>query len=192
MGDLYPTVAPGVVPSANRVRTPQAGHDRGPDRGRSDGMSGIGDLLDAARTAGLTTGHFRGLLHVAIGRRVATADGTVVSVGVTWRELAGILKTLRYDRDLVREFGIDPEALAPRDRERFWYAAIAQARVDGREAVLEADRLVGPLKALGYVVGVHPSSLAPPAAPPPPKASAKPAEKPPVVPDEKPAKRKKK
>lgn len=138
-------------------------------------MDGITAFLEVVRSAGLAVGHFRGLLHVVIGRRLTKTDGTLVSRGITWRELAALLKTLRFDRDLVREFGADPDALAPRDRERFWYAAIAQARVDSREAVDEADRLVAPLKTLGYVVGPPPTVL-PPAAPPPPETPSRAAE----------------
>jgi hypothetical protein len=65
MGEIYPTVTPGVIPSADRVLAPQAERDRGPARGRSHGMDGIRELLDAARDNGLVTGHFRGLLHIA-------------------------------------------------------------------------------------------------------------------------------
>lgn len=138
-------------------------------------MDGIRELLDAARTAGLAAGHFRGLLHVAIGRTVSRPDGTVVSTGLTWRELAAVLKLLKFDRELVREYGADPDELAPRDREKFWYVAIGRAGVDSREAVAEADRLVGPLKALGYVVGPPPAAGGRLTAPPPPAAPPKPS-----------------
>jgi hypothetical protein len=130
-------------------------------------MDGIRELLTAARDAGLVVGSFRGLLHVAIGRTVTRADGSPVSVGVTWRALAAELKALRFDQELVREFGADPDALAARDRERFWYAAIAAARVDSAEAVAEADRLAPRLRPLGLVVGPAPG------APPPPKPAPK-------------------
>jgi hypothetical protein len=93
-------------------------------------MDGTRELLEAIRDNGLAAGRFRGVLHIAIGRKVTRPDGTVVSAGVTWRELARLLKQLRFDKDLVRELGADPEALAPRDRQRFWYSAIALARVD--------------------------------------------------------------
>jgi hypothetical protein len=126
---------------------------------RSYGMEGIREVLEAARDQGLLTGRFRGLLHIAIGRRITRTNGTVVSSGVTWRELAPILKELRFDRDLVREFGTDPDALAPRDRERFWYTAIAQARVDSVEASNEADALAAELKRLGFHVGPNPALI---------------------------------
>ena len=122
-------------------------------------MDGIRELLEAARDRGLLAGNLRGFLHIAIGRTVTRPDGTVLSKGLTWRELAGLLKQLRFDRDLVREYGADPDTLAPRDRERFWYSAIAAARVDSREAIAEADRLAAPLKGLGYHVGPAPSAI---------------------------------
>lgn len=149
-------------------------------------MDGVRELLDAARAAGLVASRFRGLLHIAIGRTVSRTDGSVVSTGLTWRELAALLKLLKFDRELVREFGADPEELSPRDREKFWYVAIARAGVDSREAVSEADRLVGPMKSLGYVVGPPPSAggrAAPPpltqAPPPKPIGRAKPKPTPP-------------
>lgn len=120
--------------------------------------SGIREFLEAARDSGVASGRFRGLLHIAIGRRVSRANGSVISSGVTWRELAPLLKELRYDRELVRQFGADPDTLAPRDRERFWYSAIAQAGVDTAEASAEADGLIGELKKLGFLVGPNPSA----------------------------------
>lgn len=130
-------------------------------------MDGIRELLEAIRDNDLAAGHVRGVMHVAIGRKVTKTDGTVVSAGVTWRELAGWLKLLRFDKDLVKEFGADPEALAPRDRGRFWYSAIAMAKVDSPEAMAEAERLAEQLKPLGFVVGPPPAGTAPPARPKP-------------------------
>jgi len=145
-------------------------------------MDGTRELLEAVRDHGLAAGRFRGVLHIAIGRKVSRPDGTVVSTGVTWRELAALLKQLRFDKELVRELGADPDALAPRDRQRFWYSAIALARVDSPEALAEAERLVGPLKDLGFVIGPSPGA----APPPPPKKKEAAKEKP------EPKKRKKK
>ena len=124
-------------------------------------MDGIREALEKAR--GLAVGRFRGLLHIAIGRRIAKPDGTVISTGMTWRTLAPILKELRYDRELVRELGADPDALAPRDRERFWYSAIALARVDSPDAAAAAESLVPEFKKLGYIVGPNPALIAKPA-----------------------------
>jgi hypothetical protein len=150
-------------------------------------MDGIRELLSAARDAGLATGNFRGLLHIAIGRRVTRSNGPTLSAGVTWRELAAELKHLRFDTELVREYGIDPDALAARDRERFWYSAIAQAKVDSREAIQEADRLATRLAALGITVGPAPGSQNQPAKL---KAEPKSREKP-AKPVHKPVKKKK-
>jgi hypothetical protein len=139
-------------------------------------MDQIRELLSAARDAGLTAGNFRGLLHIAIGRKVTRPDGTTVSTGVTWRALAGELKALRFDTELVREFGADPEVLAARDRERFWYSAIALAHVDSSEAVADAEKLIPKLKTLGYLVGLGPAGAIPAPAPkhkPEPKAKEK-------------------
>lgn len=140
-------------------------------------MDGTRELLEAVRDHGLAAGRFRGVLHIAIGRRVTRPDGTVVSAGVTWRELAALLKLARYDKELVRELGADPEVLAPRDRQRFWYSAIALGRVDAPEALAQAEQLVEPLKELGFVVGPVPGVAAPPKKKEPPPAKDKPEAK---------------
>ena len=121
-------------------------------------MEQLREFLNAVRHHGTARGHFLGLLHILIGRRITRPDGTVVSGGMTWRELAAVLKQLRWDRDVVRELKLDPADLPPRDRERFWYAAIAHAGVASAAAKTAGDRLVAPLKALGYVVGPAPGA----------------------------------
>ncbi len=65
---------------------------------------------------------------------------------------------MRWDREAVREFGLDPEALPPRDRQRFWYTAISQAGVDTPAAAAAAERLIRALGTLGYVVGPPPGT----------------------------------
>ncbi len=152
-------------------------------------MDGIRDLLEAARTNGLVAGRFRGLLHIAIGRTVTKPDGTRLSAGLTWREVANLLKALRFDPELGRELGADPDTLSPRDRERYWYAVITLARVDSADAVTEAEQLVAPLKALGYVIAPPPGGVAPPAKAKPTTAKEKPKAEPP---EEKPTPGKKK
>ena len=94
---------------------------------RSVGMEPLREFLNAVRHHGTARGHLLGLLHILIGRRITRTDGTPVSGGMTWRELAALLKQLRWDREAVRELKLDPADLPPRDRERFWYTAIAQA-----------------------------------------------------------------
>lgn len=155
-------------------------------------MDGIRELLSAVRENGLADNHFRGLLHVLIGRKITRQDGSVVSPGLTWRELAQELKTLRFDQQLVRQLGLDPDTLAARDRERFWYAAIGGAQVDSREAVLAGDELAPRLKPMGYLVGPPPASLAPAKPKPAPEAKPQPAKAKEKEKDAKSSKKKKK
>ncbi|MCI0702516.1 MAG: hypothetical protein L0241_15645 [Planctomycetia bacterium] len=175
MGEVYLTLPPGVVSPAPRLFTPEPEAEQVASRGRGYGMDGIRELLEAARANGLVTGRFRGLLHIAIGRTVTKTDGSKLSSGLTWRELATLLKTLRFDPELGRELGADPDTLSPRDRERYWYAVIAMAKVDSPEALAEAEKLVAPLKDLGFVIAPPPSGIAPTQTPAPakPKPSAK-------------------
>jgi hypothetical protein len=127
-------------------------------------MDRLHEFLEAVRGAGLAEGHFRGLLHMLIGRRISLADGTVVSGGLTWRELAARLKQFRWDPEAVRQLGLEPKHLAPRDRQKYWYTAISQAGVGSAQASAEADALIEPLRGLGYEVGPAPGT-APPATP---------------------------
>ncbi|HET6575645.1 MAG TPA: hypothetical protein VFG68_18745 [Fimbriiglobus sp.] len=140
-------------------------------------MDGLREFLDAVREHGLVAGNLRGLFHVAIGRRITRPDGAVVSTGVTWRELANLFKGMRFDKELVAEVGGDPEELSPRDRQRFWYAAITLARPDSPEARAEADRLAAAVKPLGFVVGPPPSPGGKPAPAPGPEPTPPEAEK---------------
>src|SRR2546423_4553820 len=93
------------------------------------------EFLDHLKRHGLAQGNFLGLLHVLVGRRITTTAGAEVSTGVTWRSLAALLKKLRWDKEAVRELGLDPKQLPPRDRERYWYTAIGLARIDSKAAV---------------------------------------------------------
>jgi hypothetical protein len=119
-------------------------------------MEQLREFLNAVRDSDAASGNFLGLLNVLIGRRITLADGTAVSGGMTWRELSALLKQLRWDRGVLRELKLDLTTLPPRDRERFWYVAIAHAQVASPAATAAGDRLVKPLKALGYVVGPAP------------------------------------
>jgi len=130
-------------------------------------MDGIREFLETVRQHNLVAGHLRGVFHAAIGRRITRADGNVLSAGVTWRQLAAALKAMRFDKDYAAEVGADPETLSPRDRERFWYAVIALARVDSPAARAQADELAALVKPLGYVVSPPPSGGEPPPPPPP-------------------------
>jgi hypothetical protein len=105
---------------------------------------------------GHAQGNFLGLLHVLIGRRVEIADGTIIANGIAWRELAAHLKKIRWDKEAVRELGLEPAQLPPRDRQRYWYAAITLAQVDSEAAIQAGDRLAETMRALGYRVGPAP------------------------------------
>lgn len=125
---------------------------------RGVGMESLREMLETVRDKDLARGRFRGLVHILVGRRITGADGTLISSGMTWRDLAALLKRVRWDREAVREFGLEPAQLPPRDRERYWYAAIARGSIDSPKAVAEADQLVKGLKGLGYVVGPAPGT----------------------------------
>ena len=119
-------------------------------------MDGLREFLEDLKQQGLAHGHFLGLLNVLIGRRITRTDGTVVCNGVSWRVLAETLKRVRWDKEEVRALGIDPAGLAPRDRTRYWYQAIALARVDSAEATQAGDALARILIGAGYMVGPAP------------------------------------
>lgn len=116
-------------------------------------MDLLRDFLDTVKEHGVATGHFRGLLHVLIGQRVSKTDGALVCSGMNWRSAAAALKQARWDREAVRELGIDPSELAPRDREKYWYTAIARANLNTEEARTSAEAFAAALGPLGYVVG---------------------------------------
>jgi hypothetical protein len=121
-------------------------------------MDGVRDFLDELQKSHKARGHFLGLLHILIGRRIARADGTVVSTGQTWRQVADLLKTVRWEPDAVREVGIDPAVLPPRDRQRYWYLAISQAQVGSDAAIKAGDKLATALAKSGYVIGPAPGA----------------------------------
>lgn len=124
-------------------------------------MEGTRQVLELLRDHNLVAGSLRGVFHLVIGRRISDPNGRLVAEGVTWRLLAALLKEMKFDRELVRELGVDPDTLAPKDREKFWYNAIALAKVDGDEARKQADALTTALKPLGLIVGPSPSGSAP-------------------------------
>jgi hypothetical protein len=121
-------------------------------------MDRLRELLNLIRQQNLAQGNLPGLLHVLIGRRVTRADGTVVSNGQTWRAAAALLKRVHWDPEAVRDLGIDPASLPPRDRMRFWYQAITRATVDSPAARLGGDQLAAALQPHGYSVGPPPAS----------------------------------
>lgn len=119
---------------------------------RGQVMDRLREFLDKLMEQGIANGNFLGLLHVLIGRKISLADGTVVSTGQTWREVAALLKRVRWDREAVRELGIDPESLPPRDRQLYWFKAIAQAKVDSPPAIAAGEALIEALAPSGYVI----------------------------------------
>jgi hypothetical protein len=119
-------------------------------------MDVLREFLEDLKRRGLAQGLFLGMLNVLIGRRVEKADGTLVANGISWRELAALLRRARWDKNAVRELGLDPAQLPPRDRQRYWYTAIAQARVDSAQAAQAGDQFAERLRQAGYVVGPAP------------------------------------
>src|SRR5579871_479306 len=83
---------------------------------RGVGMDSLREMLETVRARDEMRGRFRGLLHILVGRKITRADGTVISSGMTWRDAAALLKRVRWDREAVRELGLEPADLAPRDR----------------------------------------------------------------------------
>lgn len=120
-------------------------------------MDGAQRFLNDLREKGLAEGNFLAILHVLIGRKVTLADGTTISPGLTWRAAAELLKSLRWPKEAVRELGVDPGELPPRDRQRFWYTTIALAKVDSPQAIAAGDRLAAAVTEFGYRVSPAPS-----------------------------------
>jgi hypothetical protein len=119
-------------------------------------MDVLREFLEDLKRQGLAQGQFLGFLHALIGRRIEQADGTLVANGMSWRDLAALLKKVRWDKNAVREIGLNPADLPPRDRQRYWYMAIAGAKVDSPQAIQAGDRFAEQLRPIGYVVGAPP------------------------------------
>jgi hypothetical protein len=125
-------------------------------------MDGLREFLEACRRQPQVQGHFLGLLHVAIGRRIVRkADQQVISTGVTWRQLAELLRQVRWDKEAVRELGLSPDSLPPRDRQKYWYQAIAACKLDSPEAIAAGDKLAAIAATFGYEVGPAPGQSPP-------------------------------
>jgi hypothetical protein len=115
-------------------------------------------FVNDLKRQGYAQGNFLGMLNVLIGRQIRKADGSIVSRGLTWRALAELLKKVRWPRESVRELGLDPTVLAPRDRHRYWYQAIAQAQVSSVPATAAGDRFAEVLRSAGYIVSAGPAN----------------------------------
>jgi hypothetical protein len=119
-------------------------------------MDGLRELLTELKDRRLTQGNLLGLLNVFIGRRIEAPNGEVLSAGLNWREMAELLKRVRWEKSAVRELGIEPSTLPPRDRTRYWYQAVLRARLHSEEAAAAGNRLATALESLGYRVGSSP------------------------------------
>jgi hypothetical protein len=119
-------------------------------------MDRLREFLAEVKKHDWSTGQFLGLLNLLIGRRITAADGTEISAGVTWRVLAAYFKQVRWDKEAIRDLGLDPASLPPRDRAKYWFAAISQANVDSAEATWAGDKLAERLIAQGYKIGPAP------------------------------------
>lgn len=126
----------------------------------SERMDAVIDFLETIRDKKLAQGHFHGLLHCLIGRRITAPGGQLISAGMTFRDVAVVLKRVRWEPEDVRELGLDPQKLPPRDRERYWFLAICQAQVDGQRGKAAGDRFGETLRAEGYDVALPPASPA--------------------------------
>lgn len=121
-------------------------------------MEALSTLLEHIKKQGLAKGNLLGFFHVFIGRRITSPKGTVLSTGLPWRDLSNWLKKGRWEPDLVKELGLDPDLLPPKDRQRFWYSAITKAGVDSAAAKKAGDQFAQKLEALGFQVGPTPGS----------------------------------
>jgi hypothetical protein len=115
-------------------------------------MDVLREFLEDLKRQNLAEGCLLGLLHSLIARRIEKPDGTLVAGGMTWREVATGFKRVRWEKKSVAELGLDPGSLPPRDRQRFWYLAIAQARVDSEQAVRAGELFAERLRQAGYTV----------------------------------------
>jgi hypothetical protein len=119
-------------------------------------MDQLREFLKIVEERGLAQGNLLGLLHVLIGRNITLEDGTVVSNGLNWRDLAALLKRVRWNPQAVSELGLDPTTLPPRDRQRFWHIAITQAKVNSPVAEEAGNRIGAAMHSLGYLIGPAP------------------------------------
>ncbi len=115
-------------------------------------MEALCALVEELKRRAADPGCTLGLFHLLIGRRIARTDGSLVCHGMTWRELAALLKKVRWPKEAVRDLGLEIKSLPLRDRRQFWYAAISQAHVDSPEARQAADALAKTIEPLGYRV----------------------------------------
>lgn len=119
-------------------------------------MDAFAVFLDRVKRTEALRGQFLGLLHVLIGRRIATTDGKLISTGHTWRDLAAYFKKGRWDIELAEQLALNREDLPPRDRQRYWYSVILRAGVDSPAARAAGDRVAEQLEQMGFRIGSAP------------------------------------
>ena len=119
-------------------------------------MEALAALLDLIKKHNRAKGNLAGFFHVLIGRKITGPGGEALSSGLPWRDLANWLKKLRWDTKAVRDLGLDADDLPPKDRQRFWYTAIAKAGVDTAAASKAGDTFAKKLESHGYKVGPPP------------------------------------
>jgi hypothetical protein len=115
-------------------------------------MDALRNFLEVLKRHRLDRGHTLGLLQTLVGRNIQSVQGSFVCRGLTWRQLAMVLKKARWPKDAVRDLHMDPASMPPRDRQQFWYTAISLARIDSEEASAAAKVLAEVLEPLGYRV----------------------------------------
>jgi hypothetical protein len=119
-------------------------------------MDALREFLEHVKRSGFAQDNFLGLLHLLIGHRIVKEDGTVLAAGLSWRELSALLKKIRWQKGCVKELGLQPSELPPRDRQRYWYAAILKAGVNSPKAAQAGQKLAEVLRKHGYVVDPKP------------------------------------
>lgn len=125
---------------------------------QGSGMDELRAFLEEVKRQRYAQGNFLGLLNVLIGRTIARGPGQPISPGMNWRTLADLLRLVRWDPEAVRELGLDPAELPPRDRQRYWFMAISRAGVDSAAARQAGERLTKVLESAGYRIGPTPKS----------------------------------
>ena len=116
-------------------------------------MEALATLLDHIKKQGLATGNVLGFFHVLIGRHMQRGRTAKSSPPACPRAK---LYELAQEGPLGHQPGhraeYEAEELPPKDRQRFWYGAIAKAGVDSAAAAKAGDLFGRKLEALGYQV----------------------------------------
>ena len=114
---------------------------------------GLRLFLDAVQRHKLAAGHLRAILVIAVGGRIEF-EGQTLSQGTTWRDLADLLKKLRWDKLQVGELGLNVKDLPPRDRGKYWYSAMSRADLGSGESSKAAAKLLPALEKIGFKIAL--------------------------------------